>query len=99
MEVDTSLVGLIGAPPVAVVVPEGLVEVVIAVVLDDDGRGAQELRAHIRSVEQQPPPKEEGQDWTFNGQAVVVDVEVIVFTAVLVRVDADAVTVKSCVMI
>ncbi len=94
-ELEDPLVGRMGAAPVAVVV---VMTLEMMVVVEDEGRGAQELRAQTRSVGQQPPPRLAAQDWTFKGHAEVVDVETTVLTDVLVLVEEEAVTVNVCVM-
>lgn len=57
--VPDPLVGRTGGDPVAVVVNKA---VETTVVVEDAGRGAQELRAQTRSVGQQPPPRLAAQD-------------------------------------
>ena len=92
---ELPLVGRMGGTPVAVVV---VMAVEMTVVVEDEGKGAQELRAQTRSVGQQPPPKLAAQDWTLRGHAELVEVETIVLRDVLVRVEDDAKTVKVCVI-
>lgn len=88
--VEVLLMGRTGTVPVAEeVVVIMLVET--TVVVDDGGIGAQELAAQTRSVGQQPPPRDAGQDWTFKGHAEVLDVaEVMVLSDVLVMVEGSA---------